>query len=240
MDDCTGALYQYPSQYTGADFKDQYRILIAASYSSTHDLTRAKSRLELLGDHDPIQALSAQAQRMLAAGQPLDMIQQVARLANDLQSGVAQSPPTAVTETTLSVELPTATRTAPVVETDTPQVVPDKSSTPVIIYTILPLGTATPRPTHPPTPTVGVPFILLSNDKVCNPNLTDGLMQISVIDGRHHQMPGVEIIITWDGGEEQFFTGLKIQAAGRLCGLYYASQRNLYGSRCGIGNPFLI
>ena len=34
-------------------------------------------------------------------------------------------------------------------------------------------------------------------------------MQISVIDSRHHQMPGVEIIITWDGGEEQFFTGLK-------------------------------
>ena len=50
---------------------------------------------------------------------------------------------------------------------------------------------------------------MLSNDKVCKPNLTDGLMQISVIDSRGHQMPGVEIIITWDGGEEHFFTGFK-------------------------------
>jgi hypothetical protein len=193
------------------DFKDQYRILIAASYASTHDLTRAKSRLELLGDSNPVQALSAQAQRMLAAGQPLDMIQQVARLASDLQTGAAQSPPTAVTESTLSVELPTATRAAPLMGTETPQFLPEASVSPTIevINTILPVQTATPRPTHIPTPTTGASFVLLSNDIVCKPNLTDGLMQISVIDSRHHQMPGVEIIITWVGGEEQFFTGLK-------------------------------
>jgi hypothetical protein len=192
-----------------ADFKDQYRILIAASYASTHDLPRAKSRLELLGDSDPVQALSAQAQRMLAAGQSLDVTQQLARLATDLQSGAAQVPPTAVTESTLSIEPPTATRTTSPVETDIPQVGPNGSPTAQTINTILPVGTATPRPTHTPTATISAPFILLSNDKVCNPNLTDGLMQISVIDSRHHQMPGVEIIITWDGGEEQFFTGLK-------------------------------
>jgi hypothetical protein len=192
-----------------ADFKDQYRILISASYASTHDLTRAKSRLELLGQNDPVQALSAQAQRMLAAGQPLDVVQQVARLATDLQSSIAQSPPMAVTESTLDVEPPTATRPASVVETDTPQGGPAETPTPEIINTILPLETATPRPTHTPMATVGAPFILLSTDIVCKPNLTDGLMQISVIDSRRHQMPGVEIIITWDGGEEQFFTGLK-------------------------------
>ena len=191
------------------DFKDQYRILIAASYASTHDLTRAKARLELLGDSDPVQALSAQAQRMLAAGQPLDVIQQAARLATDLQSGAAQLPPTAVAESTLSFEPPTATRATFPVETDTPQVGPVESPTAQITITILPLGTATPRPTHTPTATIGAPFILLSNDIVCKPNLTDGLMQISVIDSRNHQMPGVEIIITWIGGEEQFFTGLK-------------------------------
>ena len=40
-----------------SDFKDQYRILIAASYSATHDLTRAKSRLELLGDAGPMSSI---------------------------------------------------------------------------------------------------------------------------------------------------------------------------------------
>jgi hypothetical protein len=194
------------------DFKDQYRMLIAASYASTHDLARAKSRLELLGDSEPIQALTAQAQRMLASGQPFDVVQQVAMLADDLQSGVAHIPPTAITGSNISAESPTATPAAPLSETETPQVTLVPSPTVEIINTIIPL-TITPRPTQTLTPTAGAPFILLSNDKVCNPNLTDGLMQISVIDSHHHQMPGVEIIITWDGGEENFFTGFKPEIA---------------------------
>ena len=187
-------------------------MLIAASYASTHDLARAKSRLGLLGDADPVQALTAQAQRMLASGQPFDVVQQVALLADDLQSGVVHIPPTAITETNTSAEPPTSTPSAPLPETQTPQATPAESPTTEIVNTIIPL-TITPRPTHTPTPTAGAPFVLLSNDKVCNPNLTDGLMQISVIDSRHHQMPGVEIIITWDGGEEHFFTGFKPEIA---------------------------
>ncbi len=195
-----------------ADFKDQYRVLIAAAYASTHNLARAKSRLELLGDADPIQALTAQAQRMLASGQSFDAVQQVAMLADDLQSGVAHIPPTAIAETNISMESPTPTPAAPSSETETPQAALDESPTSEIVNTIIPL-TITPRPTQTLTPTAGAPFILLSNDKVCNPNLTDGLMQISVIDSRHHQLPGVEIIITWDGGEENFFTGFKPEIA---------------------------
>jgi len=192
-----------------ADFKDQYRMLIAASYASTHDLARAKIRLELLGDTDPVQVLSAQAQRMLAAGQPFEVVQQVAMLADDVQSGVAHIPPTATIQSIISVESPTSTPAASLSGTETPQATPAESPTLEIVTTILPLDTITPRPTHTPTPTAGAPFILLSNEKVCSPTLTDGLMQISAIDSRHHQMPGVEIVITWDGGEEHLFTGFK-------------------------------
>ena len=195
-----------------ADFKDQYRILIAASYSATHDLARAKSRLQLLGDADPVQALTAQSQRMLASGQPFDVVQQVAMLADNLQSGVAHIPPIAKTESNISLRTPTSTPAAPLSETKTPQVTPVESPTTEIVNTIIPL-TIRPRPTFTPIPTAGAPFILLSNDKVCNSNLTDGLMQISVIDSRHHQLPGVEIIVTWDGGEEHFFTGFKPEIA---------------------------
>jgi len=191
------------------DFKDQYRILIAASYSATHDLARAKPRLQLLGDADSVQALTGQAQRMLASGQQFDVVQQVALLADDLQSGVAHIPPTPKTESIAKVESPTSTPAAPLSGTETPQVSP----TIAITNTTLPLDTITPRPTQTLTPTAGAPFILLSNDKVCNSNLTDGLMQISVIDSRHHELPGIEIIITWDGGEEHFFTGLKPEIA---------------------------
>ncbi len=208
-----------------ADFKDQYRMLIAASYASTHDLARAKSRIALLGDIDPVQILSAQAQRMLASGQPFEVVQQVAMLADDVQSGVAHIPPTAITETSISVASPTSTPAAPLSETETPQATPVESPTIEIVNTILPLNTITPRPTHTPTPTAGAPFILLSNDKVCSPNLTDGLMQISVIDSRRHQMPGVEIVITWDGGEEHVFTGFKPDVANGYAD--YTMQNNV-------------
>jgi len=46
--------------------KDFYRAMIAETYAASSNLSRALSRLELLKDPDPIQALSAQAQRLLA------------------------------------------------------------------------------------------------------------------------------------------------------------------------------
>ena len=48
------------------DFKDQYRLLIAAAYSANGDLVRGKARLELLKDSNVFRALSEQAQRTLA------------------------------------------------------------------------------------------------------------------------------------------------------------------------------
>jgi hypothetical protein len=51
-----------------ADFKDQFRIAISAAYASAGDIQRARARLALLGDEDSLQALSAQAQQMLASG----------------------------------------------------------------------------------------------------------------------------------------------------------------------------
>ena len=73
--------------------------------------------------------------------------------------------------------------------------------------------TPTARPTRTPIPKVSAPFELLSQDQVCNPNLTSGLMQVSILDSHRHQMPGVVITISWSGGEESFFTGLKPEIA---------------------------
>ena len=193
-----------------ADFKDQFRIAIAASYASTHDLGRAKARLALLADPDSSQALAAQSQRMLAAGQSIAAVQQVAQLAANLMSGMTQSQPSATVTVTISqmTALPTAAVTgsgtaAPATPVESPTI----ESTPAIIFT------PTPRPTHTPVPTPGAPYVLVAQDTVCNSNLTDGLMQITVVDKHNRQIPGVEIIITWSGGEEHFFTGLKPEIA---------------------------
>jgi hypothetical protein len=192
-----------------ADFKDQFRVAIAASYSANHNLDRARARLALLGEADPAETLTAQAQRMLAAGESFAIVQQVAALATDLKTGVASLPPATTTQPAVSASPATPTGAAPSSGTettiDTPTV--ELVSTPIIF------DTPTPRPTRTPVPTAGAPFVLVGRDEVCNPNLTNGLMQISVIDRRGRQMPGVEIIITWSGGEEHFFTGLKPEIA---------------------------
>lgn len=187
-----------------ADFKDQYRTGIAAAYSATHNLDRARARLVLLGDSDPIQALTAQAQRMLASGLPFEEAQQVAQLATDLDAGVASAGPLPTTvlasqsPTNPAVASPgiavTATLASPTLETQATAQVFD---------------TATPRPSPTPIPTPLAPFQLVSQDQVCNPNLTDGLLQVSILDSSGRSMPGVKITITWDNGQENFYTGLK-------------------------------
>jgi hypothetical protein len=55
----------------------------------------------------------------------------------------------------------------------------------------------------------GKPFTLTGQDTVCDPNLPDGLLQVSVLNRSRRQLAGVEIVITWEGGKERFFTGLK-------------------------------
>ncbi len=195
-----------------SDFKDGFRTVIAASYAATHNLDRARARLALLGDADPIEALSAQAQRMLASGDSFQVVQNVAGLASDLRNGMASVPAvttaaptgTAARPTATSSHLPTLTGTAASTPLPSPTEAPP---------TALPLSTPTSRPTATSIPTASTPFQLISRDEVCNANLTSGLLQISVLDSHRHQMPGVEIDISWSGGEESFFTGLKPEIA---------------------------
>jgi hypothetical protein len=197
-----------------SDFKDQYRLAISASYAATHNLVRTRARLALIGDPDPIQALTGQAQRMLAQGETFDTIQQVAALASDLRSGhadvIASPSPTLSSTISANIELATPTFSAAEAVTPNASLEPptlESSPTPAIF------DTPTPRPTRTPSPTAGAPFQLITQDTVCKLDLTEGLMQISVIDSRHHQMAGVEIIITWNGGEEHIFTGFKPEIA---------------------------
>jgi hypothetical protein len=202
-----------PVQYVDADphllrddFKDRYRSAIAAAYASTADLERARARLALLGDPDPSQALSAQAQRMLAAEESHESIQQVALLASALQGQVANSSPTVISSvptntSELSVQ-PVSPGTS-IAETPGPTTTGEPTATPI------PLQTATPRPSRTPTPTLGAPYQLVGQDTVCEAELAEGLLQVVVTNAARQQIPGAEIIIAWNGGEEHIFTGLK-------------------------------
>ncbi len=183
-----------------ADFKDDYRAAIAAAYASTRDLPRAQARLALLGDPDPVQALSAQAQRMLGAGEPFETVQQVAQLASALQG----SRPTTSTPVAISASETNTTAPSEIAGPETTAApIPQSTRTPLII------NTPTQRPTHTLTATLGAPFVLVEQESLCDTTLPEGLLQITMLDARRRQLPGMEIIVTWDGGEEHFFTGLK-------------------------------
>jgi hypothetical protein len=179
-----------------ADFKEGYRSMIASAYLATGDLGRAQSRLSLLGDADPVQALTLQAQNALAVGDPNGSAYALARLADALKQ-----PPSdvSVSPTTMIVALVTKVTTSGVTVTT--------SSRPTDMLT--PIYTLTPRPTRTPTPTVGAAFILVPQENVCEVNLSEGLLQIEVQNAAGQPVPGTEIIISWEGGEEHVFTGLK-------------------------------
>jgi hypothetical protein len=76
-------------------------------------------------------------------------------------------------------------------------------------------GSSTPPQTDTPpmspaiTATPGGPFILLSQEKVCDQQLEAPQLQIEALDRFNRPVPGVLVIVAWAGGEEQFFTGLK-------------------------------
>ena len=201
-----------------ADFKDRYRSAIAAAYSATGDLARAQARLSLLGDSDSIEALNAQAQRMLASGESFDEADQVVALASALdQNSVtiptatptarsADNTPGAVNTANVVVTINVATSTFPASSSEVPI---ELTETPQAIETQTTSVAATPRPTRTFIPTAGAPFALTGQESVCDPNLPDGLLQVLVFNSNRRQMPGIEILITWEGGAENFFTGLK-------------------------------
>ncbi|NJC95874.1 MAG: hypothetical protein C3F07_12175 [Anaerolineales bacterium] len=192
-----------------ADFKDQFRSAIAASYAATGNLPRAQARLSLLDDN-PVEALNAQAQRTIASGQ-FAQADQLAALAFALENGtnLPATPTAFATDIAPPADQePTVTSLPPPEDdsfiTETPLTVETAPVEPQPIQ-----NTATPRPTRTPPPTQGASFALTAQDTVCDPNLPDGLLQVMVYSSNRRQLAGIKVIIIWETGEEQFFTGLK-------------------------------
>jgi hypothetical protein len=223
------------------DFKDQYRSVIAASYASTYNLPRASERLKLLGDNDPVGELSAQAQRMLAAGEPFEDVRPLAQLATDLQQGFASAPITNVPiveiVNTPTLETPFVEPTIFLTETfvfDEPTL----SFEQTLVIPEQPLTTSTPRPTSRPDPAAGEPFTLVGQDTVCDPSLKEGLLQVILMDSRRRQVPGIKIIVTWNQGEDNFFTGLKPELGNGYADFFMQAD-TIYSVRVVEGGSFV-
>jgi len=68
-----------------ATAKAEYRLMIARAFQANADLLRAQSRLALLADPNPVSALTAQAQALLAEGGADADARALAELAEQLE-----------------------------------------------------------------------------------------------------------------------------------------------------------
>jgi hypothetical protein len=219
-----------------ADFKDNYRSAIAASYASTGNLPRAQARLSLLGDTNSIDTLNSQAQRLIASGE-FTKADQLVALAGALENGASSiSDTTSTSESVVAVitestaTLPPPPPDIPFQFTETPQSIDTQTSVTQSV-----VSNPTPRPTRTLVPTVGAPFALIAQDTVCDTNLPDGLLQVFIFNSKHRQVAGAKIIITWDNGEEQFFTGLKPEVGNGYAD-YSMSPNITYTVRLEVGS----
>ena len=211
-----------------SDFKDQYRALIAAAYLANGDLLRARARLELLQDEDIYRVLSEQAQRMLAQDNLSSEARALGLLAVALGQqapgpglAITQAPPSATAtiptpstsqtaqSTNTRTPNPTPTPTSTRLATDTPEVTPTPASGAVQMMTPSPRATDTATPENSPTAAPGGPFVLSSRQQVCDKELEEPLIQVEAASLFGQPVPGVPVLVSWDGGEEPFFTGLK-------------------------------
>jgi len=199
------------------DFKDDYRYMIASAYTASGDLPRAQARLGTLGDGDSVKTLGAQAQRMLAENISMDRIRILANLSEAIQTQPTASAVSTVSQPTSPILTEPSSEESPTPIVNTPAtsaeiVTPEPTSTSALEDTPPPLPTAiftaTSRPTRTPTPTPGAPFALANQSTFCEPT-QPGLLQIYLVDGAFKPVAGAELVITWFGGEEHFFTGLK-------------------------------
>ncbi len=194
------------------DFKAQYRTLIAVAYLYNGDLERAIYRLEALQDEDITRTLAMQAQQALAEGRPEVETQALGRLAVALGQGPAPvaAGDTSATPAALQSATPNPPSPTAVLASSTPAESP--TPTPTAVSTLrTPQPTNTPLPTlsPTPTPTIGAPFMLQDAFQVCNPNLDAPRLEVVVRDAAGQEVPSVELVVSWGGGEEHFFTGLK-------------------------------
>jgi hypothetical protein len=141
-----------------------------------------------------------------AAGEQIEHADLVVALALALDTNSNGSPiSTPTIEVVNQVEEP-STAASPPIGSEVPFVL---TETPPAAATEVIVSASTPRPTQTAIPTLGAPFELTGQESICDSNLPDGLLQVVVLNPNRRQLAGAEIVITWDGGKESFFTGLK-------------------------------
>ncbi len=177
----------------------EYIYLVSQSYAVNEDWERAEQRLLALEDPNLEQTVADLLETYLREQQDPQVIDHMANLAQGL--GVEHRAVALFAPTPLGLqptETPTPVVTEPTVE---PTVTLIPSATPE------PSATATALPQ--PSPTARPNYRLLSQGAYCDKGEDVTLLVVETQDAMLNQLPGIEVLVTWEGGEDRFFTGFK-------------------------------
>ena len=185
-----------------ASYKETYIFLVAQNYAQDGNWPRAESRLNALEDPALSQTVADLLQRYLRRGEPETRLRPLALLADQL--GVTDP---AVALFVTPEFRPSATPTLTLEPSTTPTLLPTATVTPSPTST--PSPTWTPAPTITPSPTALPVYRLLNQERVCEPDKPAPRIEVIALDVNLEQLPGVELLVSWDSGTDRFFTGFK-------------------------------
>jgi hypothetical protein len=236
---------RFPSDLS-SEYQDRQRALIASAFMASSNLDRAKARLALLNDPDVYGVLARQAQEAFSDGslpaeaQALGLL--AVALGQDRNSDPDSSPsgeagetpePSPAVESGAQVLSLVSKELEPRIESP-PQKTP-LSATP----SPTPAATRTPLPS-PTITSTSIPaslFSLKEQEQVCDPLQPFPLIQVYARNQAGEPLAGIEMIVSWDGGEQHFFTGLKPEVSLGYADFQMASDRVYTLRPAGGGQP---
>jgi hypothetical protein len=177
--------------------KALYILIVAEAYSAEGDSARAAARLELLDLRDNGEAVAAQADAAFLRGEPPEIVRALTTLAEAL----GKQP--------LAAEVFSGTQAGPSTASTLSRPAAEPTQSPTAEQVLTPQ----PGPTLPPAPTLLIApdtqFNLSVRSVECPDTGEDGQLEVLVTDEFGGGIPGIEIRVQWDTGQDTFFTGLK-------------------------------
>lgn len=161
------------------DYQEVYMIMVAAAHSGSGDVERARVRLENLGLSDPLQAITALAQRSAAQGRAPFDVAVLGELALVLSGGGLQQAAVLVPASLPTLEL---------------------------AATALPEPTAV-IPAEVPIDMGISEYKLIVREAICDQDLNVPLLQVQVDDADGSPLPGVSFTVEWGSGHDIFASG---------------------------------
>ena len=198
-----------PSELTTED-KEIYIVLVAAAYKHDKNLEKAERRLARLQDKNINTTISNLAQKYISIGADSRDIHALVELA----AALGETGSYMAVYLATPVPTPTATNTPTNIPTSTPTATPTitPSATPSPTFSPTPTNSPTVRPTFTlrPSPTSGPndSFKLAQSVALCDNN-ANSVLRVYVRDWQGNGVPGVEVLVSWSGGQNKLVTGFK-------------------------------